>query len=545
MAKREAKEVALTIESTVFPGIGVGSSEGRTFHVKGAFPGQTVRGIHAKNKRRIGLLRSFEVIERSKGEKEPSCVHYENCGGCISQELPMERQRQLKEAEVFKLFESAHIPTAGYRGILPAPMQYGYRNKMEYTFGDEVKGGPLCLGMHLKNRKNAVVTVDQCLLVPEDFNRLLDTTLNYFKNKGIPHYRAMAHEGTLRHMILRRGERTGELMAVLVTAKDERLDPMAWAQELLKTPLEGTLSSIFYMRNDSLSDAVVAEELTLLHGRDHILEEVCGLTFAITPMSFFQTNTQGAEQLYDAVADLARDLEQKEVFDLYCGTGTIGTVLAKKGARRVQGVEIVEEAAAIAQENARRNHVTNASFYAGDVKDVLKDLKGAPDLVVVDPPRSGMHAKALDYAMAFGAQEMIYVSCNPKTLVQDLQTILLTMEIKEWMLLDNYPNTPHVETVALLSKLDVDKRIDVKIEMDELDITTAESKATYEEIKEYILEKFKFKVSTLYIAQIKRKCGIDLREHYNKSKKEKQVIPQCTPEKEEAIMSALRHFKML
>lgn len=450
---RNRPEYEIEIKETTYPGIGVGYLDGKPMHAKNTFPGQVVLGRHLKNKQGIGQLMVLEKLKKAPWEVVPRCVHYEKCGGCMSQEVPYDMQVAYKEKEVLALFQEAGLVFEEYHGITGSLEQFHYRNKMEYTFGDEVKDAPLGLGLHLLSRKNSIVTVDQCQLVSEDFNRLLTRTLAHFSGTGIPYYRPMSHKGTLRNLIIREGKRTGELMAILVTASDETLDVKAWAEDLLRTELDATLSSIFHITNDSLQDAVVVDQLELVYGKESIIEELCGLHFQITPMSFFQTNTEAAEHLYEKVLEFAGDLHEKEVFDLYCGTGTIGNILARH-AKHVMGIEIIEEAALIAQENAKLNDNQNTTFIPGDVKDVLANLTKAPDLIVLDPPRSGIHPKALEYALAFGAQEIIYVSCNPKTLAQDLIKMQDSMSFKKLILLDNYPNTNHVEAIVLMSRVD-------------------------------------------------------------------------------------------
>lgn len=449
--KRPRPEFDIKIEDTTYPGVGVGFKDGQEMHAKHTFPGQIIRGRHLKNKHGIGQLMVLGKTEKALWEVEPLCVHYGTCGGCMSQEVPYAMQIALKEKEVLQMMAHAGLSYGTYHGIKGSPRQYHYRNKMEFTFGDEYRDGPLCLGLHYKTRKNSVVTTDQCELVSEDFNRLLSATLDHFARTGIPYYRALSHRGTLRNFIVREGQRTGELMAILVTTSDPSLDVQAWLDDLLKAELSGRLTSVYHMTNDSLQDAVIADRLDLLYGQPFIREIVCGQTFQISPMSFFQTNTEAAEALYEEVLRFAGDIKDKEVFDLYCGTGTIGNILATH-ANHVTGVEIIEEAVEMARENARINGNENATFIAGDVKDVIAGLDKAPDLIVLDPPRGGIHPKALKYAMEFGAKEIIYVSCNPKTMVLDIEKMAECYKVEELLLMDNYPNTSHVEAIVLMSR---------------------------------------------------------------------------------------------
>ena len=473
------------------------------------------------------------------------CRDKDICGGCVYQGVPYEEQLSNKFGEVKGLLDKKDIRYGELLPIEGAPSRYGYRNKMEYTFGDMEKNGPMTLGMHKKKHFMSIVTVDQCQLVHEDFNVILRGVLEFASSRGYTHYHKKAHKGLMRHLIVRRGIRTGERLVNVVTSSEDGFDENAFVEMIRALPLENQVVGILRTINDRLADAVYCDELRVLWGRDYYNEEILGLKFKVSAFSFFQTNVDAVERLYSYAVSLIDDFENKEVFDLYCGTGTITQVLARK-AKEVIGIELVEEAVEAAKANAALNGLDNCRFLAGDVFEVLYSLSDKPEVIVVDPPRVGISSNALEKIIGYGVKQIVYISCNPKSLADNLYYMqYYGYEIKSVKPFDNFPGTKHVETVALLSKLDIDKHIDVEITLDELDLTSAESKATYAQIKEYILEKFDLKVSTLYIAQIKKKCGIVLREHYNKSKKEKQVIPQCTPEKEEAIMDALRHFKMI
>ena len=308
--------------------------------------------------------------------------------------------------------------------------------------------------------------------------------------------------------------------------------------------------------NEARGNAILGRETRCLYGKDSIEDKIGELSFSISVPSFYQVNPVQTEKIYGKALEYAALTGEETVWDCYCGIGTISLFLAQK-AKQVYGLEIVPEAIENAKENAEKNGLQNAEFFVGAAEEVLpkwveeqkregKDVGNLVDVVSLDPPRKGCDKACLSAALELSPKRIVYVSCDPGSLARDMKYLReggYTLE--KWVGIDNFPRTGHVETVALLSKLDVDKHIDVEIKLDELDLTSAESKASYAQIKEYILEKFDLKVSTLYIAQIKKKCGIVLREHYNKSKKEKQIIPQCTPEKEEAIMDALRHFKMI
>lgn len=443
---RLKKEFDIEIVDTDYAGMGVGYYNGNKVHVKSAYPGQVIYGRLLSYKKGIGKIQYLNKTKKADYEIEAPCPHFEKCGGCTSLEIPYEKQVEFKEKEVLKLLEPI-LDKVEYKGFYPSEDNLHYRNKMEYTFLDEVKDGEMTLGMHLKYRRNGVITTDHCKIVSEDFNKILKSTVDYFIKENIDYYRVTKHYGTLRNLIVREGKNTKELMVILVSATDERVKPYEWLEELKKLDLDSELKSVFYVTNDSLSEAVIPEKVELIYGEDHINETLCGLNFKITPFSFFQTNTAGAEKLYNKVLEVAGDIENKHVFDLYCGTGTIGNILAKK-AKEVTGVEIVKEAADIANENSRVNGITNAKFIAGDVKEVLESLIERPDLLVVDPPRGGMHPKALENVLKFNSKELIYVSCNPKSFLRDVQIFIDNQSKKgELYIFDNYPNTNHLEII--------------------------------------------------------------------------------------------------
>ncbi|HBG8396704.1 TPA: 23S rRNA (uracil(1939)-C(5))-methyltransferase RlmD [Clostridioides difficile] len=545
MSVKKKDVIEFEVDKMEFGGTSLSQVGDRVIHMKGGISGQKVRAGVKKVRSKKAEVKMIELLENSPLETEETCKHFRECGGCTLLSVPYEKQLEIKEKQVMDLFLKQDLFGFQFLGIEGSPENKYYRNKMEYTFGDEVKNGPLTLGLHKKGKHIDIQTVEECMLVDEDFSKILVSSVEFFNEKKLPYYRTMNHKGYLRHLVVRKGIHTNEIMVNIVTSSQEDFDMYEFKDMLLGIDLKSELVGVLHTINDGLADAVQCDELRVLYGRDYIQEEILGLKFKISPFSFFQTNTKGAEVLYSIARDFIGDYNDKVVFDLYSGTGSIGQVMAG-AAKKVYGIEIVEEAVVAANENAKLNGLTNCEFIAGDVAKVVKDLKDKPDLIIVDPPRPGIHKDAIRDICGFGAKEIVYISCNPKSLVVDLVDFKgYGYEIKMVKCMDMFPNTPHCETVALLSKLNVDKHIDVEIKLDELDLTSAESKATYAQIKEYVLEKFGLKVSTLYIAQTKKKCGIEMREHYNKSKKDNQAILQCTPEKEEAIMDALRHFKMI
>ena len=470
--------------------------------------------------------------------------------------MSYEDQLAMKAGQVKKLLDDAlveagQVNEAGeadypFLGIKGSPKEFAYRNKMEFSFGDEYKDGPLSLGLHKKGSTYDVLTACDCKIVHEDFTKILTCVLAYFKERNASYYHKISHEGYLRHLLVRRAENTGEILVNLVTTSQEEWDLMPLVQEVLGLPLEGKVVGFLHIINDSLADVVKSDETKVLYGQDYFYEELLGLKFKITPFSFFQTNSLGAEVLYSTVREFVGETKDRTIFDLYSGTGTIAQILAPV-AKEVIGVEIVEEAVTAAKENAEANGLTNCSFLAGDVLKVIDEIEEKPDFIVLDPPREGIHPKALPKIVdLYRCEKMLYISCKPTSLARDLvEFAKYGYRVEKVCCVDMFPGTVHVETVCLLSKLKSANHIEVELNMDELDLTDAEKKATYEEIKAYVLENTGLKVSHLYIAQVKQKYGIIERENYNKPKSENSRQPQCPPEKEAAITDALKHFGMI
>lgn len=449
---KKGTELEIKIQDMEFPSYGIGERDGIKLMVKNAFPGETIKGKLTKYKKGAGEVRLLEIIEKADYEVQGPCPHYGPCGGCISQHVPYEKQLEFKENQVKKLFVKAEIPMGEYLGTEGSPNQWEYRNKMEFTFGDFEKGGELQLGMHMKHQSFSIISVPHCLIVDEDFRKILDATLDYFRKKELPHYHIMRREGYLRNLIIRKAYFTREIMVNLVTTTQIDFNLEEYKNLLNSLEYEGKLETIMHTENNSFSDAVVPEKVNVLQGKGYITEKLLGLNFRISPFSFFQTNSQGAEKLYSVVREFLGDSKDLTVFDLYCGTGTIGQITAAK-AREVIGIELIEEAAAAANENAKLNGLTNCNFIAGDVTKVIQTLDKKPDVIILDPPRSGVHPKALEYVVDFNAKEIVYVSCNPKTLVIDLKYLREKgYEVIKSKLVDLFPNTPHVETVVKLKR---------------------------------------------------------------------------------------------
>lgn len=537
-----------TIEKVEFPNKGVVTvaEEGKSVIVKNGIPGQKVKFCVNKFKRGNAEGRLLEVLEKSPLEtRKPVCSIFPACGGCMYQTMSYEAQMEMKAEQVKNILDEAVDGEYLFEGVKASPKEFAYRNKMEFSFGDEYKDGPLTLGLHKKGSTYDVLTASDCKLVHDDMTKILNCVLEYFKQRNVSYYKKMQHTGYLRHLLLRRGDRTGEILVNLVTTTQEEHDMSPLKEALLNLELEGKIVGFLHILNDSLSDVVQSDETRIIYGQDYFYEKLLNLEFKITPFSFFQPNSRGAEVLYSTVRDYIGDINDMTVFDLFSGTGTIAQVLAPV-AKQVIGVEIIEEAVEAAKENAAHNGLSNCKFIAGDVFKVLDEIEEKPDVIVLDPPRDGIHPKALPKILDYGVDKIVYISCKVTSLARDLEMIQARgYEVVKSVAVDQFCQTVHVETICLLSKLNTKQHIEVEVKMDELDITAAESKATYEEIKTYVLEHTGLKVSHLYIAQVEQKYGIIERENYNKPKSENARQPKCTPEKEAAIIDALRYFQMI
>lgn len=448
------------VERMEFPNKGIVVIDGEKAIVKNALPGQKVR--FAINKKRNGRCegRLLEVVEMSPLESEDGrCQHFGICGGCLSQSIPYEEQLKIKAQQVKELMDSV-CGDYCFEGIKGSPVSEGYRNKMEFSFGDEYKDGPLALGMHRRGSFYDVVTVEGCRIVHKDFTDILGTTREYFGELQVGFYKKLQHVGYLRHLLVRRAVKTGEILVALVTSTQTELLPGEeamilenWKNRLLELELTGTFAGILHIKNDSLADVVQSDETEILYGQDFFYEELLGLRFKISPFSFFQTNSLGAEVLYETARGYVGDTKDKVVFDLYSGTGTIAQIIAPV-AEKVVGVEIVEEAVEAARDNARLNGLDNCEFIAGDVLKVIEDLTDKPDLIILDPPRDGVHAKALDRIINFGVERIVYISCKPTSLVRDLVILQERgYRVEKVCAVDMFPSTANCETVCLLSRI--------------------------------------------------------------------------------------------
>lgn len=450
------------VEKVSFPNKGYININGEQVIVKNAIPGQKIRFLINKKKRGGCEGRLLEILEKSPLETvDPLCSLFPNCGGCTYQTMAYESQIKMKYNQVKDLLtpvlrESGKMSDEEIQdvfcGIARSPEIRGYRNKMEYSFGDSYKDGPLTLGLHKKGSTYDILTADDCALVHNDINIIVKTVLDYCRKKQFPYYHKMSHEGYLRHLLVRRAASTGEIIVAIVTSTQIDHDFNELSDALCGLKLEGEIVGILHMKNNSVADVVKSEETIVLYGQDFFYEELLGLKFKITPFSFFQTNTKGAEVLYSTAREMIGDIDNATVFDLYSGTGTIAQVLSP-AAEKVIGIEIVEEAVEAAKENAALNKLENCEFHAGDVLKVLDDITEVPDFLILDPPREGIHPKAIHKIIKYNAERIVYISCKPTSLANDLEAFLLAgYKVEKVKCVDMFANSVHTETIALLTR---------------------------------------------------------------------------------------------
>lgn len=461
-----------TVERIDFPNKGIVMlEEGKKVVVKNTLPGQRISFSVKKVRKGRGEGRLLEVLEKSPLElAEVPCAHFGICGGCTFLNLDYEKQLALKERQVRELLEPVCAPYREQRGgtefsdifegIKSSPRQFAYRNKMEFSFGDSYKDGPLCLGMHKRGSFHDIVTVAGCKIVDEDYSRILSAALSYFQKQNTSYYHKMRHTGYLRHLLVRKAVKTEEILVDLVTtgqmdSEQEDVLLTGFREVLQRLELDGNIVGILHTRNDSLADAVINEGTHILYGQDYFYEEILGLRFRITPFSFFQTNSLGAEVLYETAREFVADNGNgRVIYDLYSGTGTIAQILAPV-AHKVIGVEIVEEAVEAAKENASLNGLHNCEFLAGDVFKVLDDIEENPGFIVLDPPRDGIHPKALERIIRYGVEKMVYISCKPTSLARDLEVLQARGYMVERICgVDMFPFSANIECVCLLHRRD-------------------------------------------------------------------------------------------
>ena len=482
----------------------VAKYEGKTVFVDGGSVGEIIEAKKIKEKKNLIFATKTKTIQQSPHKQEPLCPHYYECDGCSMQDITYEKELEIKKNSVLnKLQRIAKLDVKDVDILTNA--EYYYRNKVDL----KVENGKL--GYYNRITHN-LTQISTCKIASKAINQMINWLENHDLN-GVSEIKI-------------RSNYNDEIQISMDYLSDEMLENLKSVESIVE----------IYAKNKNFD---------LIYRKKQFVDKIGDLSFIISPKSFFQVNKYNTTLLYDTAKQMMNAEENDRILDLYCGIGT--TTMYIGNCNNTIGVEVVKDAVKDANENKKLNNLENIQFIEEKSENVVGKLTQEHfDVILVDPPRKGMDEKVVDAIIKSTAKKLVYISCDPATLARDLKMLTENgFEVRDVKLVDMFAKTMHVETVALLSKLDVDKHIDVEIELDELDLTSAESKATYAQIKEYVWNKFELKVSTLYIAQIKRKCGIELREHYNKSKKEKQIIPQCTPEKEEAIMDALRHFKMI
>lgn len=544
------QEFIVTIEDMNEDGAGVGKVDGYIWFVKDAVIGDVVWAKAMKMKKSYGFARLMEVLEPSASRVIPSCPVARQCGGCQLQAMNYEGQLKFKERKVmnnlirigkFAEDEIHMLPIMGME------QPWRYRNKAQFPFGKD-KDGNVIAGFYA-GRTHAIVEAEDCLLGVEENREILDIVKRFMKEMKIEPYDELSHKGLVRHVLIRKGFKTDEIMVCLVI-NGNKLPGKERLVEML-TGVDGVkgMTSISYSVNQEKTNVIMGKEIVNLYGPGYITDYIGNVKYQISPLSFYQVNPVQTERLYGTALEYAGLTGNEIVWDLYCGIGTISLFLAQK-AKKVYGVEIVPQAIEDARRNAEINGIHNAEFFVGKAEEVLPEQFEKnhvhADVIVVDPPRKGCDVVCLDTILKMRPERVVYVSCDSATLARDLRYLADGGYVMgRGRCCDMFPGTVHTETVCLLSKLNVDHHIEVEIKMDEMDLTAAEKKATYEEIKEYVLEHSGLKVSNLYIAQVKQKCGIIERENYNKAKSEDARQPQCPAEKEKAIREALLYFGMI
>ena len=545
MEYRKNDIVTLKIEDCGIDGEGIGKADGFTVFVKDAVIGDTVRAKIMKAKKNYGYGRLEEIITPSPDRVEPKCQFARQCGGCQLQALSYEKQLEFKTSKV-----RGHLERIG--GFTDIPMEkilgmdqpFHYRKKAQFPVGKS-KDGRIITGFYA-GRTHSIIENRDCALGVTRNKEVLDRVIAHMEKFHIQPYDENTGKGLVRHVLIRYGFFTDEMMVCLIINGEKLPGEEALVKSLRQIP---ETVSVMVNVNKKRNNVILGEKVRLLWGQPYITDKIGEISYQISPLSFFQVNPYQTGRLYGKALEYAQLSGNETVWDLYCGIGTISLFLAQK-AKMVRGVEIIPAAIENAKENARLNGFDNTEFFVGKAEEVLPEQFARTgeraDVIVVDPPRKGCDETLLSTIIEMQPDRVVYVSCDSATLARDLKYLCERgYELKKVCPVDMFPNTVSVETVVLLSKLKVDHHIEIELKMDELDLTAAESKATYDEIKAYVLNKYGLKVSQLYIAQIKRKCGIIERKNYNVSKKEDAKVPQCPPEKEAAIMDALKHFQMI
>ena len=573
MEFRKNDIVTLEIVDCGTDGEGIGKADGFTVFVKDAVIGDTVTAKIMKAKKNYGYGRLMEILNASPYRVEPVCPSARQCGGCQLQAVSYEEQKVFKEKKL-----RGHLERIG--GFTNLPMEpligmdepYHYRNKAQFPVGRN-KEGKIVTGFYA-GRTHAIIENRDCALgIPENKD-VLDRVIAHMEKYNIAPYDEVTGKGLVRHIFVRHGYFTGELMVCLIINGQDLPHQKELIEKLCEIP---GMTSISLNINKKRSNVILGDKVKTIWGKEYITDKIGDISYEISPLSFFQVNPKQTWKLYSKALEYADLHGEETVWDLYCGIGTISLFLAQK-AKFVRGVEIVPAAIEDAKRNAQINHIENVEFFVGKAEEVLPreyEKNGVyADVIVVDPPRKGCDEMLLKTILKMQPKRVVYVSCDSATLARDLRFLCDNgYELKKVCGVDQFPQTVHVETVVLLSQhrdkstcLDEhgsrqiemqasrlasllaqkpDDTIESDLDLDELDATSAETKATYQEIKDYVLKEFGLKVSNLYISQIKRKCGIEVGENYNLPKTENPKVPQCPKEKEDAIKAALKYFAII
>ena len=545
MEFRKNDLVTLEIEDCGIDGEGIGKADGFTVFVKDAVIGDTVTAKIIKAKKNYGYGRLMEVLKPSPYRVEPKCEFARQCGGCQLQALSYDQQLVFKTNKV-----KGHLERIG--GFTDIPMEpiigmdelFHYRNKAQFPVGRN-KEGKIVTGFYAGRTHNIIENRDCALGVAEN-KEVLDRVIAHMEKYGIEPYNEATGKGLVRHVLIRYGYFTKEVMVCLILNGNKLPKEEQLVKSLCEIP---GMTSITINVNKKHSNVILGEEIRLLWGQEYITDRIGDISYQISPLSFYQVNPMQTQKLYAKALEYADLHGEETVWDLYCGIGTISLFLAQK-AKFVRGVEIVPAAIENAKENAKLNGLENTEFFVGKAEEVLpreyKKNGVYADVIVVDPPRKGCDETLLETMIEMNPERIVYVSCDSATLARDLKYLCERgYELRKVCPVDQFGMTVHVETVVLLSQQKPDDTIEIDLDLDELDATSAESKATYQEIKDYVLKEFGLKVSSLYISQVKRKCGIEVGENYNLPKSENARVPQCPKEKEDAIKAALKYYAMI
>lgn len=563
MDMQKNEMVTVTIEDIGVNGEGIGKVDGYTLFIKDAIIGDVVEAKIMKAKKNYGYARLMKILTPSEDRMEtPVCPMARKCGGCQIQEMKYDRQLKFKEEKVRgnlirigevpeELLAQTMEPITGMEPSEGQEQPFHYRNKAQFPIGTD-KDGNVIAGFYA-GRTHSIIPNTDCALGVEVNEEILTCILKFMEEYQIPAYDEERHKGLVRHVLIRYGFTTKEIMVCLVINGNKLPHSEILTERL--AAIDG-MTSITLSINKEKTNVIMGNMIKPLWGQTYITDYIGDVKYQISPLSFYQVNPVQTEKLYGLALEYAGLTGNETVWDLYCGIGTISLFLAKN-AKQVYGVEIVPQAIEDAKNNAKINGIQNAEFYVGKAEEVLPGYykeyarehggeTAHADVIVVDPPRKGCEESLLRTMVDMQPEKIVYVSCDSATLARDVKFLRGNgYEIQRVRAVDQFPHTVHVEAVVLLSQQKPDDTIEIDLDLDELDATSAELKATYQEIKDYVLKEFGLKVSTLYISQIKRKCGIEVGEHYNFSQKENQRVPQCPKEKEDAIRAALEHFAMI